>query len=486
VLIIGAGPTGLLLAGDLAQAGVSVLVLERQAEPSPESRACVVQARTLEQLDARGLAEPLVGSGHAVDSLRLSTARIDLTGLPSRFPYLLVTGQPNTERLLEERARLAGARISRGVHVTGVRQDRDGVQVHAAAAGHPITAAYLVGADGADSTVRAALRLPFAGWPVFRSVLVADVALSQTPDDALTVGVADAGLAVLAPFGDGWFRVAVWSRWREEPAAEDADLGEIGEVTAAVLGGDLGMHDARWACRLPADQRQVPHYQSGRVLLAGDAAHVSPPLTGQGLNAGLQDAANLGWKLAAVITGRSDIRLLESYHRERHAAGRLARHRALRPALLEPGLPQVLAAVADAALLARPLANRAARAASGLSLRYPAGGHRLAGRRAEDLDLRSGWHRRLYEALRYGGFVLIAAAELAAGSELEALLAQWPGSVQVVVPASAPAPLMLVRPDGYVAWASSDRSPVRRYAGLREALNTWCGPPTGRPVPTVI
>jgi 2-polyprenyl-6-methoxyphenol hydroxylase-like FAD-dependent oxidoreductase len=489
VLIVGAGPTGLLLAGDLAQAGVSVVVLDRQPEQSAASRACFVQARTLEQLDARGLAEPLVSTGHAVGGLRVGTLRLDLSGLPSRFPYLLVAAQCHTERLLEQRARSAGARIGRGVEVTGLRQDRDGVEVHARGSARPVTAQYLVGADGADSTVRAALRLPFDGRPVFRSVLSADVALSRPPGDELLAGVADGGIALLAPFGDGWFRVMAWNRLREAPASEDADLSEIRDVTAAVLGDDFGMHDARWMSRLGAQERQVRHYQSGRILLAGDAAHVHSPLTGQGLNTGLQDAANLGWKLAAVVRGSSDVALLETYHRERHVAGGLA-HRvsqgALRPALLEPGWRQVIGSVADAAMRVGPLADRAALAVSGLGMRYPGGPHRLAGRRAGDFDLRGGWHRRLYEALRYGGFVLVAASDLVGGAELTALLAQWPGTVQVVVPVSAPASLMLIRPDGYVAWASSDRSPVRRYTGLREALNTWCGPPTGRPVPTVI
>ncbi len=545
MLIVGAGPTGLLLAGDLALAGISVNVLDREPRPPGLSRAVILQPRTLEQLDARGIADSLVSVGHPVTLLRLSSAghaagrdrrdgpgrvagpdraeRIDLSGLPSRFPYLLVTPQLHTERLLERRARSAGALISRGTQVTGLRQDRDGVEIHAKpAAGRARRwqASYLIGADGTASTVRQALRLPFPGRPVFRSLMAADVRLRRPPPGALTARAPDArpgpaeggtggaepaegmttgsitagsitagisydGLALILPFGDGWYRVMAWSRWREEPVTSAVDLPEVSEVTQAVLGDDFGMHDARWSARLPGEERRVPQFRSGRVLLAGDAAHTHVPLASQGLNAGLQDAANLGWKLAAVLRGTADHSLLDSYGREREHAGRTAQRitqNLLRAGLLEPAW---IGAAAGLATRVRPLAGRLARGMCGLDLRYP-GHSRLEGERAPDLELRRGWHRRLYEALRYGGFVLAGSPQALASFELPALLAQWPGRVQVVEPVAPPAGLMLIRPDGYVAWASSDSSPVRRYAGLRDALGTWCGPPAGRPVTTVV
>jgi 2-polyprenyl-6-methoxyphenol hydroxylase-like FAD-dependent oxidoreductase len=492
VLIVGAGPTGLLLGGDLALAGISVVVLDREPAASGLSRAVTVQPRTLEQLDARGLADPLVSTGHPVSRLCLSGRKrcscVDLSALPSRFPYLLITPQQHTERLLVRRARSAGARISAATEVTGIRQDHDGVEVHAMPRAGPARrwqAQYLIGADGAGSTVRRALRLPFPGRPVFGSLLAADVRLSRPPPDAVTAGVSADGLVLIIPFGDAWHRVMAWSRWLEWPVPRPVELSEISQVTDAVLGQDFGMQDARWAARLPGEERRVPQYQSGRVLLAGDAAHAHVPLAGQGLNAGLQDAANLSWKLAAVLHGTADPGLLASYDHERQHAGSPAQRliqNVFRPAMLEPGWIQPAAGLATRV---RPLADRIARAICGLDVRYP-GRSRLAGQRAPDLELRSGWHRRLYEALRDGRFVLAAGPQALASSELPALLAQWPGRVQLVEPVAPLALLLLVRPDGYVAWASSDSSPVRRYAGLRQALGTWCGPPAGRPVTTLI
>jgi len=287
---------------------------------------------------------------------------------------------------------------------------------------------------------------------------------------------------LLAPFGDGWSRVIAWNSRCELPLTEPADIDEVRYVCAAVLGDDFGMHDPRSICRMAGDERQVPRYCAGRVFFAGDAAHTHLPFGSQGINGGLQDAANLGWKLAAAVRGTAGPQLLDSYHDERHLAGRLVTRlsqRMLRPALIEAGPLHALTAMAGLAGKVSALADRAARAISGIALKYPAGSgaHRLAGQRAGDVPLRSGWHPRLYEALREGGFVLLAESEAQAGSELPPLLALWPDRVHVAEPALAPAPLVLVRPDGYVAWAADDRAPARRYAGLRQALGRWCGPP---------
>jgi 2-polyprenyl-6-methoxyphenol hydroxylase-like FAD-dependent oxidoreductase len=380
VLIVGAGPTGLLLAGDLADAGVPVTVLERRDRRSRLSRAFAVHARTLEALDARGLAGELISTGQTLDRLgRYDQVSIDLSGLPTRFPFLLSTPEYHTERVLEHRARELGARIIGGSEVTGVRQDADGVDVTVRSAHDRATrrAGFVVGADGARSAVRHALGLPFPGRSVVRSVMVADVRLSVQPPDILQVNAVKAGFAMVVPFGDGWYRIIAWNRQRQVAETEPADLDEIRYVTRQALGSDFGLHDARWTARLRADERQVPRYRLGRVFLAGDAAHVHSPVGGQGLNTGLHDGANLGWKLAAVARGWADDGLLDSYHTERHTVGRFVVHMSyglLRLALLECGsLRRSLALLGGTAAQLRPAAHRAALAVLGPGLGYPTG-----------------------------------------------------------------------------------------------------------------
>jgi 2-polyprenyl-6-methoxyphenol hydroxylase-like FAD-dependent oxidoreductase len=282
--------------------------------------------------------------GQKLGRLGLSGAfSLDLSRLPSRFPFALVTPQYHTERLLEHRARSLGAEIIRGGEVTGVRQDADQVHVDvrfADGATDTRRASYAVGADGVRSTVRHALRLPFPGRPVVRSMMLADVRLSAPPSDTLRANAARAGFALVAPFGDGWYRVVAWNRLRQVPDIEPVELDEIREITRQAFGSDFGMHDARWMSRFHSDERQVPWYRSGRVFLAGDAAHVHSPAGGQGMNTGLQDAANLSWKLAAVARGWADDSLLDSYHAERYPVGRMVLRMSgglLHMMLLEPG-----------------------------------------------------------------------------------------------------------------------------------------------------
>src|SRR6266545_7443530 len=307
VLVVGAGPTGLLLAGDLARAGVAVTLLERRTDTSNLTRAFAVHARTLEELDARGVADELIDTGRRVSSVRaFGKAGVKLSRLPTRFPYVLLTPQYETERVLERRARELGAEIVYGADLTGLRQNGDGVTADVRSAdGSPDTwrASYLVGADGVRSTVRHALGLSFPGHSAVKSMMLADVRLAENPKDVLTANGAGAGFAFIAPFGDGWYRVIAWHRGNELPDDAPVDLEEIRAVTRAALGTDYGMHDARWLSRFHSDERQAPHYRVGRVFLAGDAAHVHSPAGGQGMNTGLQDAANLGWKLAAVLRG---------------------------------------------------------------------------------------------------------------------------------------------------------------------------------------
>ncbi|WP_344959702.1 FAD-dependent monooxygenase, partial [Actinomadura miaoliensis] len=325
VVIVGAGPTGLMLAGDLAAAGIGCTVLERRAGESPLTRAFAVHARTLELLDARGVADELLATGTRVGHLALfGSAALDLSGLPGRFPFVLVTPQYETERVLAERARAAGAEIVEGAEVVDVRQDPDGVDLVVSTAGgaHTRRAAYAVGCDGVRSTVRRALALPFPGRSVVRSVMLADVRLADPPREVLSVGAVGDAFAFLAPFGDGWYRVIAWDRHRQPPDSEPVDFDELRATTRRALGTDHGMRDPRWTSRFHSDERQVPSYRVGRVFLAGDAAHVHSPAGGQGMNTGMQDAANLGWKLAAELKGWAPPGLLDTYHDERHPVGR--------------------------------------------------------------------------------------------------------------------------------------------------------------------
>jgi FAD binding domain len=292
-------------------------------------------------------------------------------------------------------------------------------------------------------------------------------------------GVGDA-FAFLAPFGDGWYRVIAWNRRRQLPDSAPVDLDEIRDVTRRALGTDYGMHDARWLSRFHSDERQVPNYRVGRVFLAGDAAHVHSPAGGQGMNVGMQDAANLGWKLAATVHGWAPEGLLDTYHGERHPVGQAVLRgsgAALRVALLGPAvLRGARDAIAGAAVRIRPLADRLAEAVSGIAIAYPpgSGAHRLAGRRAPDSRLAggAGTPGRLYEALRAERFVLLCRA-----IDEVAVVRGWAGRVDVATPAAAEPTMVLVRPDGYIAWASDEADPSRRDADLRGALARWCGAP---------
>lgn len=490
VVIVGAGPTGLLLAGDLAARGVACTVLERRAESADTSttRAFAVHARTLEQLDARGLADRLIETGTTVDSLLLyGRAAISFAELNSRFPYLLVTPQYNVERLLEERATVAGARIVRGVKVVGVSQDSDGVSVQVRADSDDqvegvYRAQYAVGADGVHSSVRDALGLPFPGRPVVRSIMLADVRFTEPPKDVLTVaGVGDA-FAFVAPFGDGWYRTFCWNRRNQVSPGAPMDLVEIRTVLHRSFGTDFGLAEARWMSRFQSDERQVPAYRVGRVFLAGDAAHCHSPAGGQGMNTGLQDAANLGWKLAAVLNGRASDpdRLLDSYHAERHPVGRMVLRSSgalVRLALIKP-LPVRIArnVLSSAALHVPAFAHRAMGTVSGIAIEYgrPQGAHPSVGRRADDLPLTGSngavSASRLYEELRDGRFVLIGRSADEAG-----IVSGWKDDVGYAVSEQSPHALLLVRPDGYVAWASDDADAAARASAARDALTQWCG-----------
>ncbi|MEU8468627.1 FAD-dependent monooxygenase [Streptomyces sp. NPDC029006] len=488
ILVVGAGPTGLLLAGDLATAGIPVTVLEKRPHRiSNLSRAFVLHARTLEQLDARGLADELEALGQPLDRLGLfGGLTIDLTGLHSRFNHLLVLPQYEVEKVLERRAVEAGADIRYETELTGLTQDATGVTVltgrpeghtqgdadgrtNGPADGRADTfrAAYVVGADGMRSAVRQAVGLPFPGRSVIRSVVLADVRLTERPPTVLTANAVGDAFAFLVPFGDGYYRVIGWNRARDVPDGEPLDLEEVRETVRLALGRDFGMHDARWMSRFHSDERQAPAYRAGRVFLAGDAAHVHTPAGGQGLNTGLQDAANLSWKLAAVAGGHADPALLDSYQAERHPVGRtVLRSSGGIVRLAMARRPWTLGA--RAALIAflgavGPVRRRVVGQVTGIGYRYPAprGAHPLTGARVPDVALAGGG--RLHEALRGGRFVLITPEpyEAGPGRADRLAVARWASGRRTTV---------LVRPDGYAAWAADAATPARTAAALARHL----------------
>ncbi|MFI9721415.1 FAD-dependent monooxygenase [Streptomyces sp. NPDC052396] len=459
VIVIGAGPTGLLLAGDLAAAGVRTLLLERRGEESNLTRAFAVHARTLEVLDARGLAEDLLATGTFRKDLQIfGGARLDIGALPTRFPGVLLTPQYETERVLERRALRAGLEIRRGTRCTGVRQDAGGVEVVVEGpdgAGHTLRARYAVGADGVHSAVRQALGIPFPGQAIISSVLLADVQLATDPGEVPAIKAGAEGFGFIVPFGDGWYRVIGWRTGSQLPSDAPADFDDLRALVRTLFGTDFGMSEPRWTSRFHSDERQAPRYREGRVFLAGDAAHVHSPAGGMGMNTGIQDAANLSWKLAAVLQGRAGEALLDSYQAERHPVGRqvVRVSGAIIRAVLVTSPPlRVARDLVGAAVGALPaVTRRAARTISGLGIAYPAppGAHRLVGRRAPDLPLaeRDSGPTRLYEALRSGTYVRVlprAAGAGAAGAE---------DGVRTVTRADAVGTTLLVRPDGYVEQA---------------------------------
>ncbi|PSL52723.1 2-polyprenyl-6-methoxyphenol hydroxylase-like FAD-dependent oxidoreductase [Saccharothrix carnea] len=466
VVVVGAGPTGLLLAGDLAEAGVAVTVLEkRNGEVSNLSRAFAVHARTMEQLDARGLVEEVdrTGVGRVTDIRLFERVHVDLGKLPSRFPYMLVSPQYNVERALLARAVGAGARIVYDAAVTAVRQDDTGAEVDTT--GGTYRADYVVGTDGFHSAVRHALGQPFPGKSVLKSIMLADVRLRETPPDTLTVNGSGSEFTFIAPFGDGWWRVFAWDRRGDVTDDTPLELDEVRAITKRALGTDFGMYEARWLSRFHSDERQAPHYRVGRVFLAGDAAHVHSPAGGMGMNTGLQDAANLSWKLAAVLRGAPDA-LLDTYHAERHPVGEEVLRVSgtmIRLAMARSRFARALRGLVGGTALRVPAIHRRLTGrltALGFRYRHAAGEHRLTGTRMPDVPLADG--TRLYEALRGGRFVLVGTGDVTG----------WDDRVRVAAPAERGADTVLVRPDGYVAEVFTGTPDP---AALRDTLTALAG-----------
>ncbi len=485
VLVVGAGPTGLTAAGDLARSGRSVVVLERWPDVNPSSRAFATMARTLEVLDARGLADDVLAKAHRAPGVSIfAGARIDLTHLRSDYRFVAVTPQTNVDRALLNYAATQGADIRHGFEVVALEQDSDGVTVTAQPKDddHPAhrqtwRAAYVVGADGAHSTVRDLVGAAFPGKTILSSVVLADVKLAAGPTSGeLTLGSPRDVIGFLAPYDrsddDGtWYRAMVWDRHHQVPDSEPASSAEVIDVLTRAMGRDLGVREVGWLSRFHCDERQVAQYRYGRVFLAGDAAHVHSPMGGQGMNTGIQDAANLAWKLDAVLGGAPDD-VLDTYHRERHPIGKrvlLQSGLMARGTTLHPRLARAVRNLVVPRLLRLPRVRDAvAGNFAGTELRYAhaRGEDRRVGTGATQIPLRQG---KLTHLQRSAGFVLIR--------EHGAASVDLPGLVEAERADAGPA--VLVRPDGYIAWvgASSDResliAALRHWLGNRTDLGRW-------------
>ena len=456
VIIAGGGPTGLMLACELRLAGIDVLVLERLEGPSGESRAGGIHARTMEVLDQRGMLAPFLAEGRPLPAGHFAGLPLDFSAFETRYPFLLAILQRHIERLLEERALALGVRLRRGVTVTGATQDARSVTVETTAG--RFEAAYLVGCDGGRSTVRRLAGIDFPGTPATMTAILGDVELADPPAEMVFQQRRPLGNYSVLGFEPGWWRVMTNEFGvvadRESPITVD----ELRAALIRIAGTDFGLHSPRWISRYNDAARQAAVYRSGRILLAGDAAHIHYPAGGQGLNTGVQDAVNLGWKLARVVAGRSPETLLDTYERERHPVGaRVLANTRAQTALTRPDAQTEALRGVFSELIARPEVNDSlGQMITGLNIRYPLGdGPALLGRRVPDYDLPDG--TRLYHHLHAARPLL-----LTGGAVVEK-----PAGVDVVE--GGPESL-LIRPDGYVAWVASMGAAARHTA-----LDQWCG-----------
>ena len=492
VVIAGAGPTGLMLAGELALAGVDVVVAERRpTQHLAGSRAGGLHARTIEILDMRGIADRFLSEGQVAQVAGFGHIRLDITDFPTRHNYGLGLWQNHIERILAEWVRELGVPTYYGSEVADFAQNDTSVDVHISD-GRSLRAEYLVGCDGGRSQVRKAAGIEFPGWDPTTSSLIAEVEMAESPElgirrDATGMhGIGRVeyeirdGLLVYADTGP--VRVMVTEA---QVRSTEPTLRDLSEALIGVYGKDFGIHSPIWISRFTDMTRQAASYRKGRVLLAGDAAHVHSPVGGQGLNTGVQDALNLGWKLAQVVKRTSPESLLDTYHAERHpVAARVLRNTMAQVALLrtDDRTNALRDAVTEILSLDEPR-RRLAADMSGLGIHYDLGeGHPLLGRRMTDLDVATpDGQRRAFALLHEARPLFLSLGK--PGKLCDDAITPWRDRIQIVdaaydgpweLPAigvvTAPS-AVLVRPDGYVAWVGDGTQ-----SGLVDALTTWFGP----------
>jgi 2-polyprenyl-6-methoxyphenol hydroxylase-like FAD-dependent oxidoreductase len=472
-----------MLAGELALAGVDVAIVERRASQDLiGARAGGLHARTIEVLDQRGIAERFISQGQVAQVAGFSQIRLDISDFPSRHPYGLALWQNEIERILAGWVDELAVPIYRGREVTGIAQHDTGVNVELSNS-DLLRAEYLVGCDGGRSLVRKAAGIEFPGWDPTTSYLLAEVEMASVKGQEPEWGIRHDALGVhaLSTSEGGLVRVMVTEQ-HLDPSSEPT-LRDLSEALTAVYGTDYGIHSPAWISRFTDAARQAATYRDRRVLLAGDAAHVHHPVGGQGLNTGVQDAVNLGWKLAQVVNQTAPDSLLDTYHSERHpVADRVLRNAMAQMALLrrpDDERTKALRQIVSELLSMEEPRKRFGAMMSGLDIRYDLGeGHPLLGRRMPDLDLvTANGPTRVFALLHDARPVLLNFGELTAfnidpwASRLQSIDAKCVGRWELPVLGAVTAPAaVLIRPDGYVAWVGDGTA-----TGLRDALTTWCG-----------
>jgi 2-polyprenyl-6-methoxyphenol hydroxylase-like FAD-dependent oxidoreductase len=492
VVIAGGGPTGLMLAGELALAGVDVAVVERRASQElAGSRAGGLHSRTIEVFDQRGIADQFLSEGQVAQVQSFAGVSLDISDFPTRHPYGLGLWQNHIERILAGWVDELAVPIYRGREVTGFAQDESGVDVELAD-GESLRAEYLVGCDGGRSVVRKAAGIEFLGWDPTTSALLAEVELAEEPEWGIhsdDVGIHSFG-RVEYEIRDGEIVYADSGPVRvmvtEEHVGNTTEptLRDLSEALNGIWGTDYGVHSPTWITRFTDMTRQAAAYREGRVLLAGDAAHVHSPVGGQGLNIGAQDAVNLGWKLAQVVKGVSPESLLDTYGAERHpVAARVLRNTMAQVALRRPDeRTKALGETVSELLSMDEPRRRFAAMMSGLDVHYDLGeGHPLLGRRMPDLDLATtNGPRWVYTLLHNARPLLLNLGEPGAldiapwADRVQLVDAEYDGPWELPALGAVAAPtVVLIRPDGYVAWVGDEGR-----LGLDEALTAWFGPPS--------
>ncbi|HEX4404454.1 MAG TPA: FAD-dependent monooxygenase [Polyangia bacterium] len=483
VVIAGGGPTGLMLAAELALARVDVAIVERRATQELEgSRAGGLHARTIEVLDQRGVADRFLAQGKAMQVAGFAMVPLDISDFPTRHNYGLALWQDRIERILAGWVDELGVPVHRAREVAGFAQDGTGVDLELADGGS-LRAKYLVGCDGGRSLIRKKAGIEFPGSDPSISYLIAEVAMTEEP--AWGIRRDARGVNGLGKLEDGKRVRVVLNEPRVEPG-DAPTLDDLRAALVALYGTDFGVHDVTWLSRFTDMTRQAASYRDRRVLLAGDAAHVHSPAGGQGLNIGVQDAVNLGWKLAQVVAGTSAESLLDTYHAERHPIGARVLKSTMAQTALNRGDDRMKAlheTMSDLLKLDEPR-KRFAGMMSGLDVHYDLGaGHPLLGRRMPDLDLvTDGGGRRTFTLLHDARPVLL---NLGARCALDVASSPWTNRVRrvdasyagvwelPVIGAVAAPTGVLIRPDGYVAWVGDGADD-----GLRDALTKWFGPPS--------